>query len=66
MLSSLSGAAADNMMREKLTSFDPAEGLTSDEAIAAYTAEALASGDADYIAHALDIVARAKKTLGSN
>ncbi len=53
-------------MGENLTPFDPAEALTSDEAIATFMAEALASGDADYIAHALDIVARAKKLLGSN
>ena len=47
-------------MAEKLTRFDPAEGLRSDEAIAAFMAEAFASEDAGYIAHALDVVARAK------
>jgi probable addiction module antidote protein len=47
-------------MAERLTTFDPAEGLTSDEAIAVFMAEALASEDAGYIAHALDVVARAK------
>ena len=47
-------------MAEKITSFDPAEGLTSDEAIAAFMAEAFASEDAGYIAHALGVVARAK------
>ena len=47
-------------MAEKLTTFDPAEGLTSDEAIAAFMTEAFASGDAGYIAHALGVVARAK------
>ena len=47
-------------MAEKLTRFDPAEGLTSDEAIAAFMAEAFASEDAGYIAHALGVVARAK------
>jgi probable addiction module antidote protein len=45
---------------EKLTSFDPAEGLTSDEAIAGFLAEAFASEDTGYIAHALGVVARAK------
>lgn len=45
---------------EKLTPFDPAEGLTSDEAIAGFMAEAFASEDAGYIAHALGVVARAK------
>lgn len=47
-------------MTEKLTTFDPAEGLTSDVAIAAFMADALDSGDAGYIAHALGIAARAK------
>lgn len=47
-------------MAEKLTRFDPAEGLTSDEAVAAFMAEALATDDAGYIAHALGVVARAK------
>ncbi len=47
-------------MAEKLTNFDPAEGLTSDEAIAAFMAEAFSSEDAGYIAHALGVVARAK------
>lgn len=47
-------------MAEKLTSFDPAEGLTSDEAVAAFMAEAFASEDSGYIAHALGVVARAK------
>lgn len=47
-------------MGSKLTPFDPAEGLTSDDAIAAFMAEAFASDDAGYIAHALGVVARAK------
>ena len=47
-------------MAEKLTRFDPAEGLTSDEAIAAFMADAFSSEDAGYIAHALGVVARAK------
>jgi len=47
-------------MAEKLTTFDVAEGLTSDEAIAAFMAEAFESEDAGYIAHALGVVARAK------
>jgi probable addiction module antidote protein len=47
-------------MAEKLTPFDPAEGLRSDEAIAAFMAEAFTSGDAGYIAHALGVAARAK------
>lgn len=47
-------------MTEKLTTFDPAEGLDSDAAIATFMAEAFASEDAGYIAHALGVVARAK------
>jgi probable addiction module antidote protein len=47
-------------MAEKPTPFDPAEGLTSDEAIAAFMAEAFFSEDTGYIAHALGVVARAK------
>ena len=47
-------------MREKLTKFDPAEALTSDEAIAAFMEEAFKTEDAGYIAHALGVVARAK------
>ena len=47
-------------MRKKLTTFDPAEGLTSEAAIAAFMADAFESADAGYIAHALGVVARAK------
>jgi probable addiction module antidote protein len=46
--------------KQKLTTFDPAEALTSDKAIAAFMVEAFASEDAGYIAHALGVVARAK------
>jgi len=47
-------------MTEKLTPYDPAEDLTSDDDIAAFMAEAFESNDASYIAHALGVVARAK------
>jgi probable addiction module antidote protein len=47
-------------MAEKLTTYDPAEDLASDEAIALFMAEAFQTGDAGYIAHALGVVARAK------
>ena len=47
-------------MPEKLTTYDPAEDLGSDEAIAIFMAEAFKSNDAGYIAHALGVVARAK------
>ena len=47
-------------MAEKLTNYDPAEDLGSDEAIAIFMAEAFQTNDAGYIAHALGVVARAK------
>ncbi|WP_069306176.1 addiction module antidote protein [Methylobrevis pamukkalensis] len=48
------------MTASKLTTFDPAEVLTSDEVIAAFMTEAFTSEDAGYIAHALGVVARAR------
>ncbi len=47
-------------MTKKLTTFDPAEALTTDKGMAAFMADAFESGDAGYIAHALGVVARAK------
>jgi probable addiction module antidote protein len=47
-------------MTEKLTTYDPAEDLASDEAMAAFMAEAFETNDVAYIAHALGVVARAK------
>jgi probable addiction module antidote protein len=47
-------------MTLNLTTYDPAEDLGSDEAIATFMSEAFASGDTGYIAHALGVVARAK------
>ena len=47
-------------MAEKLTAYDPAEDLGSDEAIAIFMAQAFATNDAAYISHALGVVARAK------
>lgn len=47
-------------MTEKLTSFDPAEHLQSDQAITGFMAAAFATGDQAYVAHALGVVARAK------
>jgi probable addiction module antidote protein len=48
------------MMAEKLTTYDPAEDLTSNKAIATFMAEAFETEDAGYIAHALGVIARAK------
>lgn len=47
-------------MAAKLTAYDPAEDLNSDEAVAIFMAEAFRTNDAAYIAHALGVVARAK------
>lgn len=44
----------------ELKTFDPAEHLIDDKAIAAFMADAFATGDTGYIAHAIGIVARAK------
>lgn len=48
------------MMALETTSFDPAEYLDNDEAIAGYLSDALETGDAAFIADALGVVARAK------
>ena len=45
---------------EKLTTYDPAEDLTSNVAIAAFMDEAFGTEDAGYIAHALGVVARVR------
>jgi probable addiction module antidote protein len=48
------------MAKKKLTNYDPAEDLTSDQSIAAFMAEAFQTDDVAYISHALGVVARAK------
>jgi probable addiction module antidote protein len=50
----------EKIVPERLTTYDPAEDLGSDEAIAIFMAEAFQTNDAGYIAHALGVVARAK------
>ena len=47
-------------MAEKLTTYDPALALVDDDELAVFMADAFATGDAGYVAHALGIVARAK------
>ena len=47
-------------MTEKLTTYDPAADLSSDEAIATFMAEAFQTSDAAFVAHALGVVVRAK------
>ena len=47
-------------MTEKLTTYDPAEDLATDDAVALFMAQAFETNDAGYVAHALGVVARAK------
>ena len=47
-------------MNKKLTTYDPAAALVDDEEIAFFMSDALATGDAAYIAKCLGVVARAK------
>jgi DNA-binding phage protein len=47
-------------MIEKLTTFDPAEHLKSDRAIADFMAAAFETNDPACVAHALGVVARAE------
>ena len=47
-------------MTEKLTTYDPAEDLATDGAVALFMAQAFETNDAGYDAHALGVVARAK------
>lgn len=50
--------------REMLTPFDPAEWLTSAEAVAAFLADAEATADPAYIEHAREVAARARAMHG--
>jgi hypothetical protein len=45
---------------EPLTPFDPAEDLTTAEAVATFLADAEATGDSAYIEHAHQVAARAR------
>ena len=45
-------------MAEKLTTYDPAEDLTDDDAIAVFMAQAFETGDVGYVAHALGVASR--------
>jgi probable addiction module antidote protein len=47
-------------MTEKLSTYDPATALVNDEEIAFFMSDALATGDAAFIAKSLGVVARAK------
>lgn len=48
---------------EKLTTYDPAEDLISDAAIAVFMEEAFKTADVAYIAHAHRVVAGAKTRI---
>ena len=50
--------------REVLTPYDPAECLTSAEAVAAFLADAEATADPAYIQHACEVAARARAMHG--
>ena len=49
---------------ELLTPFDPAEDLTTAEAVAAFLADAEATADPAYIQHACEVAARARAMHG--
>ena len=52
-------------MTEKTTTYNPAKALVDDEEIAFFMADAFETGDASYIAKALDVVAQAKGMTAS-
>jgi probable addiction module antidote protein len=47
-------------MAEKLTTYDPAAALVDDQEIAFFMSDAFATGDSNYVAKCLGVVARAK------
>jgi probable addiction module antidote protein len=47
-------------MKPTLTKYDPADDLRDKEGIVTFMSDALETGDAAYIAHALGVIARAK------
>ncbi|QLF69706.1 putative addiction module antidote protein [Peteryoungia desertarenae] len=51
-------------MAEIVSEYDPAEDLASPDAISVFVNEALKTGDAAYVTHALGVVARAKDMAG--
>lgn len=48
------------MAEQKLSIYDPADALNTLEAVAIFLADAFETGDAEYVASALGVVARAK------
>ena len=53
------------MPKKKLTTYDPAEDLGSDEAIAIFMAEAFETNDAAYISHALGKWSRVRSGMAA-
>ena len=51
-------------MSEKLTPYDPAEDLSSDQAVADFMAGAFETNDPGFVAHALGVVARVAGVKG--
>lgn len=51
-------------MTEPIYDYDPAQALESPEAIAVFLADAQDTGDATYVAKAMEVVARAKEMAG--
>ena len=51
-------------MSEKLTPYDPAEDLNSDQAVADFMAGAFETNDPGFVAHALGVVARVAGVKG--
>lgn len=50
-------------MAEQLSTYDPADALDSEEAIAVFMVDAFETGDAAYAVKALGVVARAKRMM---
>lgn len=52
-----------NEMDENLSTYDPAEDLQSEDAIAVFLELAFDTDDASYVAHALGVAARAREMM---
>jgi probable addiction module antidote protein len=50
-------------MTEKLYTYDPAEALDTPEAVAVFIADAMETGDAEFIAKALAVADKAKQPV---
>jgi DNA-binding phage protein len=52
-------------MAKKLYDYDPADALTSEEAIEAFRTDAIETGDMEYIAKAMAVVTAARKSAAA-